>query len=89
MGEYWACGLPVLLTRGVGDEERIIGESGTGGALFDPGSGDLAAAVDTILDRARSNGQATAIRELALRHRSIDHTRAAYARVLSVLQSSR
>jgi glycosyltransferase involved in cell wall biosynthesis len=88
VGEYWACGLPVLLTRGVGDEERIIGEGGTGGALFDPAAGDLAAAVDRILDRTGANDQ-TAIRELALRHRSIEHTRAAYVRVLTALQSRR
>lgn len=34
VGEYWACGLPVVLTRGVGDEASII-EENSAGILFD------------------------------------------------------
>ncbi len=33
VGEYWACGLPVLLTEGVGDDSKIIETSGCG-AVF-------------------------------------------------------
>ena len=35
VGEYWASGLPVLLTEGVGDESDIIKQEG-GGAVFNP-----------------------------------------------------
>ena len=36
IGEYWACGLPVILTRGVGDESEFI--TNKAGVLFDPES---------------------------------------------------
>jgi glycosyltransferase involved in cell wall biosynthesis len=29
-GEYWACGLPVIITEGIGDDSEIINETGTG-----------------------------------------------------------
>ena len=35
IGEYWACGLPVVLTAGVGDESAVI-EDQAAGVLFRP-----------------------------------------------------
>lgn len=34
IGEYWACGLPVLLTDGVGDDSDIINASNCGATFF-------------------------------------------------------
>src|SRR5690606_34223519 len=36
IAEYWANGLPVLLTNGIGDETRIIKAVPAAGVLFDP-----------------------------------------------------
>lgn len=36
IAEYWANGLPVLLTSGIGDETQIIQNSPQAGVLFDP-----------------------------------------------------
>lgn len=36
VGEYWRCGLPVVLTCGIGDEASMI-EQASAGVLFDPG----------------------------------------------------
>lgn len=33
VGEYWACGLPVLLTEGVGDDAEIISREGCGAVI--------------------------------------------------------
>lgn len=35
IAEYWGCGLPVVMTLGVGDESAII-EANSAGVLFDP-----------------------------------------------------
>lgn len=81
IGEYWACGLPVVLTAGVADDGAIIASEGTGGTVFDPAHDDPGAAVERALvgaDRAR-------IRDLALRHRSLEATRRAYEGVFELL----
>lgn len=78
VGEYWASGLPVLLTEGVGDDSDIIQQE-SGGALFNlsqPGSVNAALRhLQTIL---RDPGHRHKVRELAVRYRSIEGARAAY-----------
>lgn len=82
VGEYWANGLPVLLTAGVGDDSGIIAAEG-GGAIFDlarPGSvGEALASMQTQLaDPAHRQ----TIRALAARHRSVERAREAYEALL-------
>lgn len=82
IGEYWASGLPVLLTPGVGDDSAIAEAEG-GGAVFDltrPGSVPVALAA--IAARLADPEHRPAIRELAVRHRSIARAREAYAALL-------
>ena len=83
VGEYWASGLPVLLTQGVGDDSGIIAAEG-GGAVFDlarPSSvGEALAAIRTQLADPRHRAT---IRQLAVRHRSVERAREAYAALLS------
>lgn len=83
VGEYWASGLPVLLTQGVGDDSGIIAAEG-GGAVFDlarPDSvGEALAAIRTQLADPRHRAT---IRQLAVRHRSVERAREAYATLLS------
>ena len=85
IGEYWACGLPVLLTRGVADDGGIIEHEGIGGALFDPEGDDLGPAIERILQLAATVDDRVRHRKLAERYRSIGHTRAAYDRVFTAL----
>lgn len=49
-GEYWANGLPVLLTRGVSDDSALIEAEPLAGAVFDPAGEDLDAALEHIGD---------------------------------------
>ena len=78
VGEYWANGLPVLLTEGVGDDSGIIQREG-GGAVFNltqPGS--VAAALEKLQTILRQPGHREDIRGLAVRYRSLDRALAAY-----------
>jgi glycosyltransferase involved in cell wall biosynthesis len=78
VGEYWASGLPVLLTEGVGDDSDIIKREG-GGAIFnlqDPNS--VPQALDNISQQISHVDYREKVRNLALRHRSIELSRKAY-----------
>lgn len=84
VGEYWANGLPVLLTAGVGDDSAITEAEG-GGAVFDltrPAS--VPAALATIKAQLADPAHRQAIRQLAVRHRSVERAREAYAALLPV-----
>ncbi|UOQ67222.1 glycosyltransferase [Hymenobacter volaticus] len=80
VGEYWASGLPVLLTEGVGDDSAIIKEEG-GGAVFNlerPTSvGD---ALQLIEQQIALPDYRTRVRQLAEQHRSIEQAKQAYTR---------
>ena len=78
IGEYWASGLPVLVTLGVGDDSAII-EAEAGGAVFDltePGS--VPAALARLAALMRMPGHRARIHELAVRYRSLNRAREAY-----------
>ena len=78
VGEYWANGLPVLLTEGVGDDSGIISREG-GGAVFnlnEPESVPTAIQqIASIISTPDYREQAVA---LARRHRSLEQARLAY-----------
>ncbi|MBB6610838.1 glycosyltransferase [Pontibacter sp. Tf4] len=79
VGEYWANGLPVLLTEGVGDEGEIIKQEG-GGALFNlqqPGS--LERAIQQIQMIIQDPAHRQQIPALAVKYRSPERVREAYA----------
>ncbi|OGX81360.1 hypothetical protein BEN47_19255 [Hymenobacter lapidarius] len=83
IGEYWASGLPVLVTPGVGDDSAIIEAEG-GGAVFDlsqPGS------VPTALARLAALLQSPThrhdIRKLAVKYRSVGRATEAYDLLLA------
>ena len=83
IGEYWACGLPVMLTPGVGDDSGIIAGEPLSGVLHDPEEGDPAAAIDRLVAIVNDAGHVRACRALAERHRDIAHTLRAYAALLA------
>ncbi|MCK4793713.1 MAG: glycosyltransferase, partial [Desulfobacteraceae bacterium] len=49
IGEYLGCGLPVILTRGIGDYSEMIGEAGVGVVLDD--SGDVARQIIGFMEK--------------------------------------
>jgi glycosyltransferase involved in cell wall biosynthesis len=78
IGEYWASGLPVLVTPGVGDDSAIIEAEG-GGAVFDLSqSGSLASALARLSSLMTEPDYRARIHGLAVRYRSIDRAREAY-----------
>jgi glycosyltransferase involved in cell wall biosynthesis len=85
VGEYWACGLPVLLTEGVGDDSDIIRQEPAGGAGFDlsvPGS--VAIAITRIAAQIQVPDYRAQARALAVKHRSVDRSREAYQQLLGI-----
>lgn len=82
IGEYWANGLPVLVSPGVGDDSAIAEAEG-GGAVFDlsqPGS--LARSLWQLRQLLQDPAYRTRIPVLAQRHRALERARQAYAVLL-------
>jgi glycosyltransferase involved in cell wall biosynthesis len=87
VGEYWAAGLPVLLTEGVGDDSAIIQDEG-GGAIFNldqPAS--VPAAIRQIAEQLQTPNYRQQAVSLAQRHRSLDRARQAYTHFFSLRQT--
>jgi hypothetical protein len=81
-GEYWACGLPVLMPPGVGDEAAWLEAEGAGAiADFDQPS-QILAAVHKLQTILRDPGYRQRIRALALRERSPEPMRRTYQLLL-------
>ncbi|RZK19603.1 MAG: glycosyl transferase family 1 [Hymenobacter sp.] len=84
VGEYWASGLPVLLTDGVGDDSGIIAAEG-GGAVFNMGLGSsVQQALRSVQAQLADSMHRATIHELAARHRSVERAREAYAALLPI-----
>ncbi len=81
IGEYWAAGLPVLLTRGVGDDSAIIAGEPEGGALFDPEGDDIGPALAHVLALIRLPDQRARTAALAVKYRSMAITEQVYRRI--------
>lgn len=78
IGEYWANGLPVLLTEGVGDDSDIIKAEG-GGALFNlTQTGSLEQAILQVKTIVQNPMHRQEIPQLAAKYRSLDKVREAY-----------
>lgn len=85
IGEYWANGLPVLVTPGVGDDSAIIA-SEKGGAVFDlsqPGS--VPAALARLAALMQQPDYRVRIHALAVRYRNLNRAREAYDALLPVV----
>ena len=82
IGEYWANGLPVLVTPGVGDDSAII-VAEDGGAVFDLSAPDsLSVSLHHLSNILAESAHRARIHGLALRHRSLDRARIAYDALL-------
>ncbi len=76
-GEYWACGLPILMTDEVSDEHRLM-RQGIGGRVYKHDLSDLDEALEGIAVILAQPGHRNQIRALAERYRSLDIARKAY-----------
>lgn len=83
VGEYWASGLPVLLTEGVGDDAEIISREGSG-ALFSLKEKELRPAFAKIEAILRDKNHRRAISQLALKYRSFERVRLVYSEFLGL-----
>jgi glycosyltransferase involved in cell wall biosynthesis len=82
IGEYWASGLPVLVTPGVGDDSAII-EAENGGAVFDLSQqGSVQVALTHLASIMQQTGYRDRIRALAFHYRTLDRARTAYESLL-------
>lgn len=81
-GEYWANGLPFLLTEGIGDDSNIIKREG-GGALFNlTQKGSLERALGQIKSILQEPSHRKSIPELAKKYRSFDKLQDTYRYLL-------
>ncbi|MFZ1618020.1 MAG: glycosyltransferase [Flavobacteriales bacterium] len=81
-GEYWANGLPILLTTGVSDDHQIILREPWAGAIFDLGQpGSVQAALKHMADLFHAGVDRERIMGLAREYRSIDIARSVYAEI--------
>ena len=79
-GEYWANGLPILMTDGIADEYLLM-RKGIGGHVFSPDMTDLKETLKgmaTIISRPEHRAE---IAQLAIKYKSIDLARAVYAEI--------
>jgi glycosyltransferase involved in cell wall biosynthesis len=80
-GEYWACGLPILMTDMVSDEHLLM-RSGIGGAVYDTDLSNVPESLDRIARILDDPDHKEQMRELARRYRSIDIARGVYEETL-------
>lgn len=84
-GEYWANGLPILLTSGVGDDERILDENNAG-AILNLAENNTESAlqkIDQIMNESRIS-LAKRISPVAVHHRHFNIIIEGYAKIFSL-----
>jgi len=82
-GEYWAMGLPVVITAGISNDSAIIRQEGIGAVLTNLNTASYVAAleeVDALLAEPGSD-LANRIRSVALRYRSFSIAELVYRKV--------
>jgi glycosyltransferase involved in cell wall biosynthesis len=83
-GEYWAMGLPVVITPGISDDSKIIADTGQGVVLegLHPEAYRKAVLrIDHLLSTTTPEERFSAIRALAEQHRSFDRARTIYQEI--------
>jgi len=80
-GEYWASGLPILMTDGISDEYKLL-RKGIGGSTFSGDLHDLDQAIMMIRSILADPAHRNAITGLAREYKSIDLARDVYGAIL-------
>lgn len=78
VGEYWASGLPVVITEGIGEDSALV-ESECSGAVVTLSADSVARAADRIRRLLQDPGHRSRIADLAARFRSRSRVREVYA----------
>jgi hypothetical protein len=71
VGEFLATGRPVVVNRGLGDLDRLLGEARAGVVIQDPSDHALAAAASELVHLLQDPDTETRARQLAERHFSL------------------
>jgi glycosyltransferase involved in cell wall biosynthesis len=79
IGEYWANGLPVMMTEGIGDEDDFL-EKEKGGVLFNLKKTEIA--LRKLKDLISDPNHRTRIPELARKYRSFDKVKTGYEKLI-------
>ena len=79
IGEYWANGLPVLMTEGIGDEREFL-EKERGGVFFN--LSNIPATLQKLEDLIKDPDHRTRIPVLAKKYRSFNTVREAYKKLI-------
>ena len=89
--EYLACGLPVLVSKGIGDTEQAVRRAGLGEVADLSVAGDLERTIDRAVARVTSEGEALKARcaEFASQQLSWSHNAGRYAEIYSELIRTR
>jgi glycosyltransferase involved in cell wall biosynthesis len=80
-GEYWACGLPILMTDGISDDYLMM-RQGIGGQVYGPDLHGLDEALDGIARMIAMPDRRERMRALAERFRSLALAREVYRAVI-------
>ncbi len=80
-GEYWASGLPIVMTDGISDEHLLMRE-GIGGAVYGADLSGMDEAFATIKEIMKRPGYRVEITALAERYRSVRIARKVYDDIL-------
>lgn len=78
-GEYWACGLPVLIPDGIGDDSQILKATGLGVVIEDHDHPEKYFPQLEALIKANKQQE---IRQLAIKHRNPEVARKAYKKLI-------
>jgi len=82
-GEYWACGLPVIISENIGDDSSILKDTALGVVL-----NNVANMSDSEMDKLNqllSRNAREEIRKLAMKHRSTQIARQVFAKILATV----
>jgi len=88
-GEYWANGLPIIMTKGIGDDSQIIDSEG-GGVTFDLEDNNLIKAlqkIEVIIQSGSKEETSKEIRGIASRYRNFHIAQKVYEKVYGTYPS--
>lgn len=83
IGEYWASGLPVVTTPGVGDVDEIVARDRVGVLVRDGSPAGMRAAAAELRDLLKDSHLAYRCRSAAVRHYSLDEAMENQLRLLN------
>jgi hypothetical protein len=81
-GEYWATGLPIVMTDGISDDYKLM-RQGIGGSVFKPDLSDIDEALKMVKVMVADPDHREKIVKLARKYKSLDIAREVYDEILN------